>query len=265
MKLLSIHAHFDDFEFVGLGSFELFKQTHGELCHTKAIICTDGKAGHQFRSREETGRMRLEEQKRSAEIAGFDFEVLTLPDGSVPREGVLQADANFIAALWHAIREYEPDYIFCPPLIVDPLLGIHNDHQAVAEGVRKVAYMINVPHCFSVEYPSDEEVKHIKTPVIINYFDEYQKGEISYDFSVDISSSFDLVVKSSYCHTSQIKEWLPWVGAHKLAIPTDEASWHKILRDKYFTRSQKLGIHPPQLLEAFTITSWGSVPISNKS
>ncbi|WDE95783.1 PIG-L family deacetylase [Lentisphaera profundi] len=261
MKILSIHAHFDDFEFVGLGTFELFRQKHGDCCEMKAIICTDGKAGHHLRSREETGAIRLKEQAQSAKLGDFEFELLTLPDGTSPREGALQTDSNLLAALWKTIREFEPDYLFCPPIITDPLLGIHNDHQVVAEAVRKIAYMINVPHCFTPEYPDQElQSKWIKTPVIINYFDEYQKGSITYDFAIDIESVFDLIVACSYCHSSQIKEWLPWVGAHDLKVPADEADWHSTLNDKYFSRSQKLDLIPEKLLEAFTLTSWGNVP-----
>src|SRR5581483_8167758 len=127
MKILCIHAHFDDFEFVAAGTFELWRKRLGPELLARVIVCTDGKAGHQFRTREDTGRIRLQEQLASARIGGYEFEQLKLPNGEVPREATLQVTTPLMAALWRAIRDFEPDYLFCPPLPADPLAGIHVD------------------------------------------------------------------------------------------------------------------------------------------
>ena len=75
--------------------------------------------------------------------------------------------------------------------INNPLAGIHNDHETVAEAVRRVAYMINVPHAFTPEYPADEtKSKPCKVPVIINLYDPYMYGENSFDLAVDVESAF---------------------------------------------------------------------------
>ena len=92
----------------------------------------------------------------SARIGGYECELLRLPSGASPREACLQVTPDLLAGLWKAIRDFEPDYLFCPPFPGDPLAGIHVDHVAVAEAVRKVAYMINVPHAFTPEFPDDE-------------------------------------------------------------------------------------------------------------
>ena len=68
MKILCLHAHFDDFEFVASGTFELWRRKLGDGLRAKVIVCTDGKAGHHFRTREETGKVRLEEQRASARL-----------------------------------------------------------------------------------------------------------------------------------------------------------------------------------------------------
>jgi LmbE family N-acetylglucosaminyl deacetylase len=81
MKVLFIHAHFDDFEFTAAGTFELWRRKFGKDFRGRVLVCTDGKAGHQFRSREETGRMRLAEQEASARIGRYEFELLRLPNG----------------------------------------------------------------------------------------------------------------------------------------------------------------------------------------
>jgi LmbE family N-acetylglucosaminyl deacetylase len=153
MKLLYLHAHYDDYEFTAAGTFELWRRRVGDSVQCKVIVCTDGEAGHHYRTRTETGRLRLAEQQESERLGGYEFELLRLPDGRVPREACLQVDVPLLAALWKAIRDFEPDYLFCPPLPADPWAGVHVDHLAIAQAVRQVAYMINVPHAFTLSIP----------------------------------------------------------------------------------------------------------------
>src|SRR5438094_9427877 len=156
MNILFVHAHFDDYEFTAAGTFEMWKRKLGGQWSAKVIVCTDGKAGHQFRTRDETGKIRLQEQLASAKIGGYEFEQLRYPNGRVPREACLQVTTDLLAALWKAVRDFEPDYVFCPPLPAESLAGIHVDHVAVAEAMRKVGYMINVPQAVAPEFPADE-------------------------------------------------------------------------------------------------------------
>src|SRR5262245_28625390 len=177
MKALCVHAHYDDFEFVAAGLFELWRRKLGSAFRGRILVCTDGRAGHQFRTREETGRIRLCEQEAAARLGGLEFELLKLPNGQVPREACLLLTPELMAALWKAIRDFEPDYLICPPVVSDPLAGIHNDHETVAEAVRRVAYMINVPHAYTPEYPADETASvPCRVPVILNAYDPYMFG-----------------------------------------------------------------------------------------
>jgi LmbE family N-acetylglucosaminyl deacetylase len=205
--------------------------------------------------------MRLAEQEASARLGGYEFELLRLPDGRVPREACLAATPELLAALWKAIRDFQPDYLFCPPLPSDPLAGIHVDHLAVAEAVRKVAYMINVPQAFSPEYPPTEPAPAwIKTPVIIHVYDPYSAGANAHDLAVDVEPAFAQLAAMSWCHQSQISEWLPWVGRHKLELPRSEADWAAILRRRFGHKNRDLGLAGDRALEVFTVTGWGSVP-----
>lgn len=214
LRALFVHAHFDDFEFTGLGTFEVWRRKLGADFRGKVLVCTDGKAGHHKLSREETGRVRLAEQLESMKIAQLEFEQLLLPNGSPPREACLQVDIPLLAALWKAIRDFEPDYLFCPPLPTDALVGIHVDHVAVAEAVRKVAYMINVPHAFTPEYPSDAEAVPCKVPTILNVHDGYMFGVKCFDLAVDVEEAFDVVVDASWCHQSQVRRQPPRPSFH---------------------------------------------------
>ncbi len=261
MKALFIHAHFDDYEFTAAGTFELWRRQWGPAFQGKVLVCTDGASGHHRLSREETARVRLAEQEASAREGGYDFELLRLPDGAAPREACLRHTPTFLAALWKAIRDFEPDYLFAPPPPTDPLAGVHLDHSAVADAVRDVAYLINVPHVFTPEYPAPEgPARACKVPVILAVYDPYMIGAQTFDLAVDIESAFERVTRMSWCHQSQIKEWLPWVGRHALETPRDLADWRRQLRARSERQNQELGLPPRPAREFFTVTGWGELP-----
>jgi LmbE family N-acetylglucosaminyl deacetylase len=259
MKLMFINAHFDDFEFTAAGTLLAWRKKLGDAVRAHVVVCTDGKAGHHFRTREETGRMRRQEQAASARIGGYEHELLTLPNGDVPREACLQPTASLLAALWKSIRDFEPDYLFSPPVVVDPLAGIHVDHVAVADAVRRVAYMINVPHAFTPEYPADETISRpCRTPVIINVYDAYMARSNSCGVVVDVEEFFPGICEMTWCHQSQISEWLPWVGRHDMKAPASLAEWTVTLRRRFEKKNQQLGIATSRACEVFTLTSWGA-------
>jgi LmbE family N-acetylglucosaminyl deacetylase len=261
MKALFVHAHFDDYEFVAAGTFEMWRRQLGKDFQGRVLVCTDGKAGHHFRTREETGKLRIREQEASAKVGQYDFQLLRLPNGEVPREACLQITTPFLAALWKAIRDFEPDYLFCPTLPNDPLAGIHNDHVTIAEAVRRVAYMINVPHAFTPEFPADEtKSQPCKTPVIINVYDPYMFGANSFDLAVDVEEAFPAVCEMTWCHQSQIAEWIPWVGRHAMETPKNFPEWSAGLRKRFEVQNRELGIKSPRAVEVFRVTAWGEVP-----
>lgn len=262
MKLMFVHAHFDDYEFTAAGTFEMWRRQGGTGVRRHVLICTDGASGHHCRTREETGRIRLGEQAESARVGEYAFALLRLPNGSVAREACLQSSPGVLAALWKAIRDFEPDYLFCPPLPADPLAGVHVDHVGVAEAVRHVAYQINVPHAFTPEYPADEtRPVPCKVPVILNVYDPYTAGTNAFDLAVDVEPAFPLIARTSWCHQSQIREWLPWVARHSgLTEPASYEEWEKILRGRFRRKNADLGMESERAFEMFTVTGWGTVP-----
>lgn len=266
MRVLHVHAHFDDFEFVAAGTFELWRRQLGGQFHGQIIVCTDGRSGHQFRTREETARVRLAEQETSAKLGGYAFKLLRKPDGQPFEEACRTLTTDLLAALWRAIREFEPDYLICPPLPSDPLAGVHPDHITVAEAVRRVAYMINVPHAFLDEYPVADETQSrwIKTPVILNAYDGYMAGANALDLAVDVEESFDLLAAESWCHQSQINEWLPWVARHHIEPTANLAEWKQKLRLRFARQARELGLPADRAWEAFTVTAWGTVPTAEQ-
>ncbi len=262
MRVLCVHAHFDDFEFVAAGTFELLRRRASPDFRARVLVCTDGRSGHHFRTRTETARVRLAEQAASAAVGGYEFELLCKPGGEPFEEACRTLTTDLLAALWHSIRAFEPDYLFCPPLPADPLAGVHPDHITVAEAVRRVAYMINVPHAFLGEYPVADETQSrpVKTPVILNTYDGYMTGANGGDLVVDVDEVFDVIAGESWCHQSQINEWLPWVARHQIEPTADLAAWKARLRARFDRQARDLGLPPGGAREVFTPTAWGSVP-----
>lgn len=262
MRVLCVHAHFDDFEFVAAGTFELLRRRAGPNFRAKVLVCTDSRSGHQFRSRDETARVRLAEQRASAAVGRYEFELLRRPDGRAFAQGCHTVTRELMAALWRAIREFEPDYLFCPPLPADPLAGVHPDHISVAEAVRRVAYLVNVPHEFLDEYPIADETRSewVKTPVILNTYDGYMAGDNGGDLVVDVEEAFDVIAEESWCHQSQINEWLPWVARHDIQPTADLAAWKHKLRARFERQARELGLPPGRAFECFNATAWGIVP-----
>ena len=266
MRVLHVHAHFDDFEFVAAGTFELWRRRLGADFRGRVLVCTDGRSGHHFRSREETARVRWEEQQASARIGGYELELLRRPDGQPFEEACRVLTTDLLAALWRSIREFEPDYLICPPVPSDPLAGIHPDHVTVAEAVRRVAYMINVPHAFLSEFPVADETasRWVKTPVILNAYDGYMAGANGVDLAVDVEACFDVIAEEAWCHQSQINEWLPWVARHHIEPTPDLAAWKARLRERFARQARELGLPGDRAWEAFTVTAWGIVPTAEQ-
>lgn len=261
MKLLFIHAHFDDYEFTAAGTFELWRRSGRERVQRRVLVCTDGAAGHHRMSREETVQRRILEQEEAARLGAFEFRILSDPAGAHFREGRLHASAAFLPALWREVRDFEPDYLFCPPIPQSTLAGVHVDHLDVAEAVRSVAYMINVPHAFTPEYPAvDGEPVAVRTPVILNTYDGYMAGGHGHDLAVDVTDVADFVADLAWCHGSQLREWLPWVDRHNLSTPMNVEGWRAQFRQLLARRKTALGISLPGVFETFSVTAWGLVP-----
>lgn len=213
-------------------------------------------------TREATAARRWVEQENAASLGGFEVRLLKDRHGYAFREARLHLAAEFLPSLWREIREFEPDYLFCPPVPESSLVGVHVDHLDVAQAVRSVAYMINVPHAFSPEYPRAESMpaRSIRTPVILNTYDGYMAGGHGHDVAVNITMAADRAADLAWCHESQLQEWLPWVDRHNLAIAQDRESWRQQYRSVLERRKRALGIEGQGVFEVFNVTAWGVVP-----
>jgi LmbE family N-acetylglucosaminyl deacetylase len=254
LKVMSIMAHQDDFEFNAGGLFAKLRKKHGDNVKLKVLATTRGASGHHKMSLEETFRRREQEAKNSAAIIDAEYECLTCLDGShLP--GQVFIDRNLLGGLWNAIRDFEPDYIFCPPVINDPLAGIHIDHYNTAWAVRMVTYQLTVPHA----YPTMNGIPKMRTPypVIVNVDDTYA-CENGYDLAIDISDVYEDKIKMALCHKSQIFEWLPWNSNSEKTNITEKDYREKFMkRHSWVNRRYSNDDNVPR--EYFRLTRWGNV------
>ena len=97
MRVLCVHAHFDDFEFVAAGTFELLRRRALPDFRARVIVCTDGRAGDPFPMA----------QAAAAEIHPAHGEIHHLHDVSpalaADRAGVHQRPARQQAGALHAV------------------------------------------------------------------------------------------------------------------------------------------------------------------
>jgi hypothetical protein len=85
-------------------------------------------------------------------------------------------------------------------------------------------------------------------------------GANSFDFAVDVEEAFSKVCEMTWCHQSQIMEWLPWVGRHNMATPKSKEEWSVMLGERFGRQRRELGIKTKRAVEVFTVTAWGEVP-----
>lgn len=255
LKVMSIMAHQDDFEFTAGGLFAHLRQKYGADVELKIIVTNRGASGHHQMGLEETFRRREQEAANSAKLIGADYACLTGLDGNhLP--GLVFIDNNTLGGLWNAIRYFEPDFIFCPPVVTDPLAGIHMDHYNTAWAIRMIAYQLSVPHA----YPTMNGAMKLRvpTPIIINVDDSYA-GEGGFDFSIDLTDDiYEHKIKMALCHQSQVFEWLPW-NFNGVETTITEAEFRESFRNRHSTINKRYANDDRVPREYFRMTRWGKI------
>ncbi len=253
IRVMAVIPHQDDFEYCAGGTFALLRKRFKEKLKIKILALSRGASGHHLAGVEETFRRREKEAQKSASLIDADYECMTCLDGGhLPAQVFI--DRNILGGLWNAVRNFEPDYLFCPPLPADPLHGVHIDHYHTALAVRLTAYQYKVPHA----YPSiNSRVKRkLICPVIINLDDLYIMAD-NYHVSVDISSGYEKKTQMLLCHKSQMFEWLPWTEG--VTGDISEAELLTSLKNKHSIINKSHNINDEIPREYFCITQWGRI------
>jgi len=253
-RVMSIMAHQDDFEFNLGGTFALLRETLGENVHLQIITTSNGASGHHEMTAQETFQRRCREAEESAALIGAKYHCMKTLDGNVVGDGQVLISRDLLGGLWNEIRQFKADVIFCPPIVSDPLAGVHIDHEQTAIAVRYVAYQLSVPRAYpSWNAPIDLAYR---TPLIINVDDPYNQTTQA-DIVQDISSVYELKLQMSLCHRSQVLEWLPFVnGEHNIT----EDVWNERFQKRHAGVNKRYNIFNDTPHECFQITHWGRAP-----
>ena len=243
----------------------MWRRKLGRELRAKVVVCTDGKAGHHDRSRDETGRVRLAEQIESAGIGGWEFEQLLLPGGQPPREACLELTARSSG------RHLESRAGFRAGLsILSAPAGrsAGGDSQRSRNGRRRSpAHRVHDQRaaCFHTRVSGrSRSAAPCKVPVILNVYDGYMSGVNGFDLAIDVEEAFDAIAEMSWQHQSQIREWLPWVGRHDMDVPKSLDEWKQTSRRHFQTHKREVGIEHPGAVEVFTVTAWGAIPTAEQ-
>lgn len=257
LRIIMIGAHPDDCDMDGGGTAILFSKM-GHV--VKFVSVTNGDAGHQTMKGTALAKRRLAEAKEAGRRFGVTYDVLDNHDGRL--EPTLTVRLQII----RKIREWNADIVIAPRPN-----DYHPDHRYTGVLVQDVAYMVAVPNIA----PETPALK--KNPVFLYFQDRFQKpNPFRPDIAIDISSVYDQKIHALDAHTSQVYEWLPWIGNYAGQIPADTAG-----RKKWLHTASRTEIIPAvrsmlekwygkdhaektEYAESFEICEYGAQPDDNE-
>jgi LmbE family N-acetylglucosaminyl deacetylase len=194
-RILAIHAHPDDVEFLCAGTLALLKQAG---CPITIATMTAGDLGSAELSPPEIAKVRRAEAKAAADLLGADYMCLEFGDLSIE---VNNAGRRRVT---EAIRRSNPDLV-----ITAPPVDYMADHEVTSRLVRDACFSASVPFYKTQEWDParpTERIPHLYYVDPTEGIDWFGKS-VPFDFIADTSSTFDLKLKMLACHESQ-RGWL---------------------------------------------------------
>ncbi|HMG89385.1 MAG TPA: PIG-L family deacetylase [Chryseolinea sp.] len=253
IRIIMIGAHPDDCDQDGGGTAILFAKLGYAV---KFVSVTNGDAGHQSEGGGMLAKRRFAEAKEAGKRYGVEYDVLDNHDGELLP--TLQVRLQVI----RKIREWNADIVIAPRPN-----DYHPDHRYTGVLVQDAAYMVAVPNVASDTPPLK------KNPTFLYFQDFFQRpNPFRPDIAVDISTVFAQKIHALDAHTSQVYEWLPWIGGYLDQVPTDVSK-----REQWLSTNRAVRITPEvrtslekwygkeyatqvQHAEAFEICEYGNQP-----
>jgi len=253
IRIIMFGAHPDDCDEDGGGTAALYAQMGYAV---KFVSITNGDAGHQTLKGEELAKRRYAETQESAKRLGVTYDVLNNHDG------LLMPTLEVRLEVIKKIREWNADVVIAPRPN-----DYHPDHRYTGVLVQDAAYMVAVPDIA----PETPALK--KNPVFLYYKDHFKRPNPFHpDIAVDITGTYAKKISGMDAHTSQMYEWLPWIGHYSAEVPPGNED-----RIIWLTRKTAEPISPEiraalvkwygkeradkvQFAEAFEICEYGAQP-----
>ena len=215
-----IGAHPDDCDLRGGGTAILFAKMGYAV---KFVSVTNGDAGHQSMKGEALAKRRFAEAQEAAKRFGVTYDVLNNHDGQLLP--TLEVRLQIIKK----IREWNADVVIAPRPN-----DYHPDHRYTGVLVQDAAYMVAVPNV-APEVPA-----LTKNPVFLYFQDGFQRpNPFRPDIAIDISSVYLQKIHAMDAHTSQMYEWLPWIGHFLQDVPANHAD-----REPWLAKTRAVEITP---------------------
>jgi len=192
-KVISIVAHPDDIEIRNAGTMLLLKQRGWELHY---LTVSNGDLGTSDYSREEIGRIRVEESRQAAAKMGAIYHYPFVRDLQI------EHTQDLVKKVCSIIRKVQPDII-----LTHPLEDYMEDHINTARLVGTAAIARE-----SVPFETIPPVFAYQKPVAIYHcyphgFSDRMNRPVHADFYVNIESVSEMKKKALNCHRSQ-EAWL---------------------------------------------------------
>lgn len=202
VRVLVVGAHPDDPD-INAGGIACKYASRGH--DVRFLSLTNGEAGHHEMDGPELVNRRCREATAAADVAGIDYDILNIPDGTL--RPTLENRHDLI----RTIRRYDPDL-----MLTHRPNDYHPDHRYASRLVQDAAYMVTVPNVCPDTPALDSD------PVIAYLADEFQKPT---PFEPDAVVAIDDVAEQKFdmldCHESQVYEWLPYNQGLSDAVPVD--------------------------------------------
>ena len=257
IRVIMIGAHPDDCDQDGGGTAIVFAKMGYAV---KFVSVTNGDAGHQTDKGASLAKRRYAEAQEAGKRFGVTYDVLDNHDGQ------LLPTLDVRLQIIKKIREWNADIVIAPRPN-----DYHPDHRYTGVLVQDAAYMVAVPNVA----PETPALK--KNPVFLYFQDFFQRpNPFRPDVAVDISNVFEQKIHAMDAHTSQMYEWLPWIGHYLDQVPADKNE-----REKWLAKTRTVTITPEvraslekwygkekasqvKNAEAFEICEYGAQPDENE-
>lgn len=220
IRIIMIGAHPDDCDQDGGGTAILFAKMGYAV---KFVSVTNGDAGHQIMKGPALAKRRFAEAQEAGQRFGVLYDVLDNHDGQ------LMPTLEVRLQIIKKIREWNADIVIAPRPN-----DYHPDHRYTGVLVQDAAYMVAVPKVAS-EVPA-----LTKNPVFLYFQDAFQRpNPFRPDIAIDISNVFLQKIHAMDAHTSQMYEWLPWIGHYLQEVPAN-----KVDRENWLAKTRAVDITP---------------------
>ncbi len=194
-RVLAIHAHPDDVEFLCAGTLIRLKERGW---HVTIATMTPGDGGSAEHGAAEISAIRRAEAQAAAKLLGADCLCLEFRDLSITH------DNDSRRKVCEALRRARPDLV-----LTSAPIDYMSDHEMTSRLVRDACFSASVPNYSTHQWdpaPILPKMPHLYYMDAIEGID-YYGNVLPYGFIVDISKQFALKQDMLACHASQ-RNWL---------------------------------------------------------